>query len=163
MRTPSDDEARRTMSRRRRVAAGSALALGAVVAYDVTQRSHAILRNFPIVGHFRYILETFGPELRQYIVTSNNEERPFSRDERSWVYASSKRETNTIGFGSDNEMENGLGYLIVKPDAFPSPPPHGRRERLARPSTCCPPARSSARCTDGPTPSARSPSSTSAA
>ncbi len=114
------------MSRRRRVAAGSALAVGAIVAYDVTQRSHAILRNFPIVGHFRYILETFGPELRQYIVTSNNEERPFSRDERSWVYASSKRQTNTIGFGSDNEMENGLGYLIVKPDAFPSPPPaHG--------------------------------------
>ncbi len=111
------------MSAWRRLAASSALALGGVVAYDLTQRHHAILRNFPIVGHFRYILETFGPELRQYIVTSNNEERPFSRDERSWVYASSKRETNTIGFGSDNEMENGLGYLIVKPDMFPSPPP----------------------------------------
>ena len=51
----------------------------AVVAYDLSQRRHAILRNFPIVGHFRYILEAVGPELRQYIVTNNNEERPFSR------------------------------------------------------------------------------------
>ena len=56
--------------------------LAAVVAYDLAQRQHAILRNFPIVGHFRYWLEAVGPELRQYIVTSNNEERPFSRDQR---------------------------------------------------------------------------------
>lgn len=114
------------MSRLRRLAAGSAVALGGVVAYDVTQRHHAILRNFPVVGHLRYILETFGPELRQYIVTSNNEERPFSRDQRTWVYQSSKLKPNTVGFGSDNEMENGLGYLIIKPDARPYPaPPEG--------------------------------------
>ena len=43
---------------------------------DRLQRKHAIIRNFPIIGHFRYWLETIGPELRQYIVTSNNEERP---------------------------------------------------------------------------------------
>ena len=62
-----------------------------VLVYDLIQTKHAILRNFPIIGHFRYILESVGPELRQYIVTSNNEERPFSRDQRSWVYASSKK------------------------------------------------------------------------
>ena len=61
-----------------------------VACYDLVQRKHAILRNFPIVGHFRYWLESVGPELRQYIVTDNNEERPFSRDQRRWVYASSK-------------------------------------------------------------------------
>ena len=77
----------------------------AVVVYDLTQRQHAILRNFPIIGHFRYILEAIGPELRQYIVTDNNEERPFNRDQRRWVYASSKRENNYFGFGSDNDME----------------------------------------------------------
>ena len=114
------------MSRLRRLAAGSAVALGGVVAYDLTQRHHAILRNFPIVGHLRYLLEEVGPELRQYIVTSNNEERPFSRDQRTWVYQSSKLKPNTVGFGSDNEMENGLGYLIIKPDARPYPaPPEG--------------------------------------
>lgn len=63
-----------------------------VAAYDVTQKKKAILRNFPIIGHFRYIFEAVGPELRQYIVTDNNEERPFSRDQRRWVYASSKQQ-----------------------------------------------------------------------
>ena len=63
--------------------------------YDLLQKRHAILRNFPVVGHFRFLLESIGPELRQYIVTSNDEERPFSRDQRRWVYASSKKENNT--------------------------------------------------------------------
>jgi glutamate synthase (ferredoxin) len=85
----------------------------------VTQRQHAILRNFPIVGHFRYLLEAIGPELRQYIVTDNNEERPFNRDQRRWIYASSKRENNNFGFGSDNEMELKPHYLIIKHDTFP--------------------------------------------
>ena len=94
-------------------------AIGGVVVYDLVQRKHAILRNFPIIGHFRYWLEAVGPELRQYIVTSNNEERPFSRDERRWVYASSKLENTYFGFGSDNEMESSGSYLIIKPQAFP--------------------------------------------
>src|SRR5262245_56815222 len=93
--------------------------LAAWVAYDLTQRKHAILRNFPIVGHFRYWLEAIGPELRQYIVTDNNEERPFSRDQRRWVYASAKRENNYFGFGSDNEMELQPSYLIIKHNTFP--------------------------------------------
>jgi glutamate synthase (ferredoxin) len=90
-----------------------------VTVYDLVQRNHAILRNFPIIGHFRYLLELIGPELRQYIVTSNNEERPFSRDQRRWVYASSKKQNNYFGFGSDNEMEQTENYLIVKHSAFP--------------------------------------------
>ncbi len=99
-----------------------ALVLG-VVVYDLTQKKHAILRNFPIVGHFRYWLETVGPELRQYIVTSNDEERPFSRDQRRWIYASSKRENNYFGFGTDNDLER-PGYILVRHSAFPLPTPH---------------------------------------
>ena len=95
--------------------------LAAWVAYDLGQRKHAILRNFPIIGHFRYWLESVGPELRQYIVTDNNEERPFSRDQRRWIYASSKRDNNYFGFGSDNEMETAPNYLIIKHHAFPLP------------------------------------------
>ena len=95
---------------------GSFLVL--VTLYDVTQKKHAILRNFPIVGHFRYWLETIGPELRQYIVTGNDEERPFSRDQRRWVYASSKRENNYFGFGTDNDAER-PGYLLIRQSAFP--------------------------------------------
>ncbi len=93
--------------------------LVAMVIYDLTQRRHAILRNFPIIGHFRYWLEAVGPELRQYIVTSNNEERPFSRDQRRWVYASSKKENNYFGFGTDNDLELSSNYLIIKHAAFP--------------------------------------------
>ncbi len=90
-----------------------------VIVYDLVQRQHAILRNFPIVGHFRYLLEAVGPELRQYIVTDNDEERPFSRDQRRWVYASAKKENNYFGFGSDNEMELAPSYLIIKHSTFP--------------------------------------------
>jgi len=96
-----------------------AVVLVGVVVYDLTQRQHAILRTFPIVGHFRYWLEAVGPELRQYIVTDNNEERPFSRDQRRWIYASAKRQNNYFGFGSDNEMELQPNYLIIKHDTFP--------------------------------------------
>jgi len=44
-----------------------------VTIHDLVQKRHAVLRNFPIIGHFRYWLEAIGPELRQYIVTSNDE------------------------------------------------------------------------------------------
>jgi glutamate synthase domain-containing protein 2 len=100
-----------------------ATGLAGVVAYDLIQRRHAVLRNFPVVGHLRYLLETFGPELRQYIVTSNDEERPFSRDQRRWVYASAKDEINTFGFGSDLEMEAVDSMLVIRHAPFPLAPP----------------------------------------
>ena len=110
----------------RALARGGALAaaaLAGLAARDLRQRQHAILRNFPVVGHLRYLLEAFGPELRQYIVTSNDEERPFSRDQRRWVYASAKREINTFGFGSDNEMEQMASLVVFKHSPFPAPVP----------------------------------------
>src|SRR5579862_2535796 len=92
--------------------------------HDVVQKRRAIIRNFPVIGHMRNILETFGPELRQYIVTGNDEERPFSRDQRRWVYASSKRENNYFGFGTDNDLELTPNYLIIRHSAFPIHSPH---------------------------------------
>ena len=96
----------------------------AVVAFDLVQRKHAILRNFPVVGHFRYLLESVGPEFRQYIVTNNTEERPFSRDQRRWVYASSKLQNNYFGFGSDNDLESSPNHTIIKHSVFPVRSPH---------------------------------------
>ena len=93
-----------------------------MVLYDLTQRKHAILRNFPIIGHFRYWLEAVGPELRQYIVTDNDEERPFSRDHRRWVYASSKKENPYFGFGTDNDLELSPNHLIIKHSSIPHAP-----------------------------------------
>ncbi|MCB4808361.1 FMN-binding glutamate synthase family protein [Tamlana sp. 62-3] len=68
------------------------------------QRSHTISHNFPIVGHFRYWLESIGPELRQYLVANNREELPFNRIERGWIYASAKKENNYEGFGTDRDI-----------------------------------------------------------
>lgn len=80
-------------------------ALAAVATRDLLQREHALRRNFPLLGRARYLLEAIGPELRQYIVAGNNEERPFTRDQRRWVYASAKQQNNYFGFGTDNDIE----------------------------------------------------------
>lgn len=109
--------------RLRSVAAVATAALSGVAVYDLLQRHHAILRNFPVLGHLRFILESIGPELRQYIVTDNDQERPFSRDQRRWVYTSSKRENRYFGFGTDNDLERVHNYVIVKHLAFPDTAP----------------------------------------
>jgi glutamate synthase domain-containing protein 2 len=104
------------------------IAVGVVVVgvavYDLTQRHHALLRNFPLIGHFRYVLEGIGPELRQYIVVDNDSEKPFSRDQRRWVYTSSKQADTYFGFGTDNDLETTPNYLIVEQSTFPLTDPH---------------------------------------
>jgi glutamate synthase domain-containing protein 2 len=106
-----------------------------LATYDLLQREHSILRNFPIVGHLRYALEAVGPELRQYIVTDNDSERPFSRDQRRWIYASSKGQNSYFGFGTDNDIERASGYLVIKHAAFAS---EGVASEHADPSTPVP-------------------------
>ncbi len=114
----------------------AALSLGAGVAVrDLLQRDHAILRNFPLVGHARYAIEAVGPELRQYVVAGNNEERPFTRDQRRWVYASAKKQNNYFGFGTDNDIEYTAGYAVIKHRTFgravpPSGPTAGQEVQL---------------------------------
>ena len=90
-----------------------------VTIYDLVQRKHAILRNFPVIGHLRFILEAIGPELRQYIVTDNDSDKPFSRDQRRWVYTSAKQVNTYYGFGTDNDLEGSNHYLIIKQAPFP--------------------------------------------
>jgi len=77
-----------------------------------------ILRNFPVIGHLRYLLIEIGPEIRQYIVAGNREESPFNREEREWIYRSSKGENNMFGFGTDDQIY-GTGYPIIKHAVFP--------------------------------------------
>ena len=112
------------MNRVARAAAAGLSAVAAVAARDMFQREHTLLRNFPVIGHARYLLEAIGPELRQYLVAGNNEERPFTRDQRRWVYASSKKENSMSGFGTDNDIEYTAGYPIIKQRTFgPVVPP----------------------------------------
>lgn len=80
-------------------------------------KQHTIKHNFPVVGHIRYLLEKIGPELRQYIVANNREELPFNRSERKWIYASSKRENNYEGFGTDKDIHS-PNFHFIKPALF---------------------------------------------
>jgi len=91
----------------------------AVALYDITQKRHAILRNFPLVGHLRFLLESAGPELRQYVVADNDEELPFSRDQRRWIYASAKSQNAYFGFGTDNDI-GAEGYVFLRHAVFPA-------------------------------------------
>jgi glutamate synthase domain-containing protein 2 len=106
------------MKRTTRAAAAGMSALAAVAVRDLLQREHTLLRNFPVIGHARYLLESIGPELRQYLVAGNNEERPFTRDQRRWVYASAKAQNNYFGFGTDNDLEYTAGYPVINHRTF---------------------------------------------
>lgn len=99
-------------------AAAVALPLLGLLAYDLGQRGNPILKNFPLIGHLRFLLIEMGPELRQYIVAHNREEAPFNRAEREWIYRSADRENNYFGFGTDDQPY-GIGYPIIKHAAFP--------------------------------------------
>ncbi len=111
---------------------------------DIIQTRHAIRRNFPVIGRLRYLLERLGPELRQYIVTDNDEERPFSRDQRRWVYATAKMENQYFGFGTDNKMNNPQ-YPIFRHVAFPYSGPESNGsapvDRSDRPDHYLPPTK----------------------
>ena len=91
-----------------------------VAIFDMTQSKHTILHNFPVIGHLRYWMEEIGPELRQYWVANDKEEMPFNRQERSWIYASSKGDNNTFGFGTTEQIYS-IGFPIIKHAAFPFP------------------------------------------
>ena len=91
----------------------------AVAIHDLLQTNDPIKRNYPVVGHGRHVLQELGPKLRQYIVANNNEERPFNRDQRDWIYRSADKSNNYFGFGTDNDLENANGYLIIKQATFP--------------------------------------------
>ncbi len=93
-------------------------ALAAVATHDLLQRKHSLLRAFPVIGHGRYAIEKIGPELRQYIVAANDEERPFSRDQRAYIYTAAKGVNTYFGFGTDNDVEYTEGYPIIKHRTF---------------------------------------------
>ena len=85
---------------------------------DVTQKQHTVLRNFPVIGHFRYWFEQLGEYFRQYFFANDREEMPFNRATRAWVYRLAKDEGGTIGFGSTYDL-HAPGALIFVNAPFP--------------------------------------------
>lgn len=68
--------------------------------YDVLQNRHSILKNYPIMGHFRFLFEDFRPEIRQYFIEADQDALPFSRMQRSLVYQRAKNQNADKPFGS---------------------------------------------------------------
>lgn len=86
---------------------------------DVTQTSHAIRRNYPVIGRFRYFFEHLGEFFRQYFFAQDREEMPFNRAERSWVYRAAKNLDNTVAFGSSKDLRHPGTVLFVN-SPFPT-------------------------------------------
>jgi len=78
--------------------------LAATGTWDLLQRKRTVSRNYPILAHFRYFLESIGPEIRQYFIQSDTDERPFSREQRTIVYQRAKNVLDKRPFGSQLGM-----------------------------------------------------------
>jgi len=86
--------------------------------YDTRQKTHTILRNYPIIGHFRYFAEDLGVYLRQYWFEGDRAELPFNRAQRSWVYRAAKDLNNTVSFGSTRDLKP-IGTVVFVDAPFP--------------------------------------------
>jgi len=80
---------------------------------DVTQTSHTIRRNFPVIGRFRYLFEDMGEFFRQYFFAQDREEMPFNRAQRSWAYRAAKGEDSTVAFGSTLDLNTAGTRIFV--------------------------------------------------
>ena len=95
------------------------LVIAVVYVLDRVQKKHAIRRNFPVIGRFRYWFEHLGEFFRQYFFALDREEMPFNRAERSWVYRAAKGENNIVAFGSTRDLRP-VGTVIFVNCAFPT-------------------------------------------
>ena len=108
------------------VGAGTLLAIVvfAVIVFlfiqDVTQKKHAVLRNYPVIGHLRYFLEKQGEYFRQDFFAGDRDEMPFNRATRAWVYRVAKQEDGSglIGFGSTYDLK-APGAIVFVNAPFP--------------------------------------------
>jgi len=72
--------------------------------YDLFQAKHSILRNFPVIGHMRYLLEMIGPELHQYFVESDTDGKPINKNHRNYIYERAKEQNQTRPFGTQLDV-----------------------------------------------------------
>ena len=86
---------------------------------DVRQRRHSILRNYPVIGHLRFLLEFVRPEIRQYFIESDREAEPFSRQQRSLVYQRAKGDSDKRPFGTQLEV-GAAGYEWINHSIAPT-------------------------------------------
>ena len=92
--------------------------LTALGVHDVRQTGHSILRNYPVLGHMRFLFEGIRPEIRQYLIESDQDEEPFSRDARSLVYQRAKGQEDKRPFGTRMRVYD-AGYAWVTHSVAP--------------------------------------------
>ena len=95
------------------------LVLSLIGLYDLQQQHHAILRNYPVIGHLRFMLETIRPEIRQYFLESETEAAPFSRAQRTLVYSRAKGASDKRPFGTQLDVR-AVGYEWINHSIAPS-------------------------------------------
>lgn len=88
-----------------KTAIGAFVLLILVGIYDLTQKKHTILRNFPVIGHLRYILEGIGPEIRQYFIEKDLDGKPLNRNQRAYIYSRAKLEHTNHPFGTEHDLQ----------------------------------------------------------
>src|SRR5262245_6757206 len=105
---------------------------------DMVQTRQAVRRNFPLIGHARYLLEQIRPEINQYFVESNHDGRPFSRNDRSVVYQRAKGELDTLPFGTQRDVY-AVGYEWINHSLAPVEPDHACSRVVVGGSACTQP------------------------
>ena len=95
--------------------------------YDVVQPHHSILRNYPVLGHMRFMFEGIRPEIRQYLIENDQDEEPFSREARSLVYQRAKGQEDKRPFGTRRRVYD-AGFEWLTHSAVPN---HIDKQRLS--------------------------------
>lgn len=119
------------------------LVIAVLFVIDITQTTHTVRRNFPVIGRFRYLFEHMGEFLRQYFYAQDREELPFNRAQRSWVYRAAKGVDSTVAFGSTLSLTPpgtpifvNCPYPTLESDSVPSGPliigPYARKPYEAK-------------------------------
>ena len=94
-------------------------ALSLLGLHDLLQTRHAVLRNYPVLGHIRYLVESIRPEIRQYLLEGDAEQLPFSRSQRSLVYARAKNEPADRPFGTQSDVYQ-TGFEFISHSMLPA-------------------------------------------
>lgn len=92
------------------------VALAFIYFWDKSQKDNTILRNYPVIGHIRFIAEKLGVYLRQYFYARDREELPFNRDQREWIEHAALNIDTTVGFGSTRDLTpTGTVFFVDAP------------------------------------------------
>lgn len=103
-----------------------AVILFSVGIYDIFQKKHSILRNYPLVGHMRFLLEMIGPEIHQYFVENDTDGKPIDRNHRAYIYSRAKLQGQTHPFGTEldvnEEFYSFMKHSIYTAEVLDTPP-----------------------------------------